>query len=109
MKYEIQIEVMTLAHSIKKQNVMLTFSQCLAQAWKVVKLRRALRAGVVVFTYQKNDGEVRTATGTLNGDLFQYDRKGTDRAELPNVIKYFDLEKNAFRSFRAERIMSVAA
>ncbi len=102
-------EVLALAWAIRRQNQFLTWGQCQAQAWKVVKLRAALRAGKATFTFQKNDGEVRQAVGTLNAEFFSYTNKGSDRAELPTVIKYFDLEKNAFRSFRAERIVSVAA
>lgn len=52
---------------------------------------------------------MREACGTLNPDLFQYEHKGSDRAESPTAIKYFDLDKNAWRSFRAERILKVAA
>jgi len=112
MKQQIsRSEVLTLAHSIRRQNQFLTWGQCQAQAWKVVRLRSALRAGAARFSFQKTDGEVREAYGTTNAGLFQYQSKGTaaDRAESPCQIKYFDLEKNAWRSFRAERILSVAA
>ena len=102
-------QALSLAWSIRRQNQFLTWGQCQAQAWKVVKLRAALHAGKTTFTYQKNDGEVRQAVGTLNAGFFSYTNKGSDRAELPTVVKYFDLEKNAFRSFRAERILSIAA
>lgn len=102
-------EVLTLAHQIRRQNQFLTWGQCQAQAWQVVRLRTALRAGATRFTFQKQDGEVREAYGTLNPDLFQYENKGSDRAESPTAIKYYDLEKGAWRSFRAERILKVAA
>ena len=110
MKQQInRSEVLTLAHAIRRQNQFLTWGQCQAQAWQVVRLRAALRAGATRFTFQKQDGEVREAYGTLNTALFQYDYKGTDRAESPTAIRYFDLDKNAWRSFRAERILQVAA
>lgn len=110
MKQQItRSEVLTLAHQIRKQNQFLTWGQCQAQAWKVIRLRSALRAGATRFTFQKTDGEVREAYGTLNSTLFQYEHKGTERNESPTAIKYFDLDKNAWRSFRAERILSVAA
>lgn len=100
---------MILAHAIRRQNQFLTWSQCQAQAWKVAKLQTALRGGVVVFTYQKQDGEVRRAEGTLSADLITYQAKGTGRPAPITVVKYFDLERKAFRSFRAERILSIAA
>ncbi|MEI6410270.1 MAG: SH3 beta-barrel fold-containing protein [Bacteroidota bacterium] len=110
MKQQInRSEVLKMAHAIRRQNQFLTWGQCQAQAWKVARLRAALRTGATRFTFQKQDGEVREAYGTLNSELFQYDHKGSDRAESPTAIKYFDLEKNAWRSFRAERILQVAA
>ncbi|MFN0216159.1 MAG: SH3 beta-barrel fold-containing protein [Saprospiraceae bacterium] len=102
-------EILTLAHQIRRQNQFLTWGQCQAQAWQIVRLRAALRLGATRFVFQKQDGEVREAYGTLNPSLFQYEHKGSDRAESPTAIKYFDLDKNAWRSFRAERILKVAA
>lgn len=102
-------EVLALAWAIRRQNQFLTWGQCQAQAWKVARLRVALRAGATRFTFQKQDGEFREAYGTVNPSLFSYEHKGSDRAESPTAIKYYDLEKNAWRSFRAERILRVAA
>ena len=102
-------EIHTLAHQIRRQNQFLTWGQCQAQAWQIVRLRAALHLGATRFVFQKQDGEVREAYGTLNPTLFQYEHKGSDRAESPTAIKYFDLDKNAWRSFRAERILKVAA
>lgn len=102
-------EVLTLAHHIRRQNQFLSWGQCQTQAWQVARLRSALFAGATRFTFQKQDGDVREAYGTLNPDLFQYEYKGSERAESPTAIKYFDLDKNAWRSFRAERILKVAA
>lgn len=110
MKYQAnRSEVLTLAHQIRRQNQFLAWGQCQAQAWQVARLRAALRAGATRFTFQKQDGEVREAYGTLCPDLFQYEHKGSDRAESPTAIKYFDLDKGAWRSFRAERILRGAA
>lgn len=110
MKQQInRSEVLTLAHQIRRQNQFLTWGQCQSQAWQVVRLRAALRAGATRFTFQKQDGEVREAFGTLNPALFQYEHKGSERAESLTAIRYFDLDKNAWRSFRAERILKVAA
>ncbi|MFN8304039.1 MAG: SH3 beta-barrel fold-containing protein [Saprospiraceae bacterium] len=102
-------QILALAWAIRRQNQFLTWGQCQAQAWQVARLRHRLRAGAARFTFQKQDGEVREAYGTLNPALFQYEHKGTDRAESPTAIRYFDLDKNAWRSFRAERILKVAA
>lgn len=102
-------KVMKAAHAIRRQNTDLTWGQCQVQAWQVARLCAALRAGATRFTFQKQDGEVREAYGTLNPALFQYETKGSGRAENLTAIKYFDLDKQAWRSFRAERILNVAA
>ena len=103
-------EIFTLAWAMFRQNRFLGFGYCLKTAWAVVRLRKMLHTGTVRFTYQKTDGEVREATGTLCPELFEYARK-TDGTKVESVtlVKYFDMDKNAFRSFRAERLLGIAA
>lgn len=102
-------KAMKLAHAIRKQNKFLTWGQCQAQAWKVIKLKAALKTGVVEFVYQKQNGELRAAKGTLSPELFSYKSKSSGKPSPLTIVKYFDCDKNAFRSFRAERILSIAA
>ena len=85
------------------------FGQCIVAAWKVLRLNAALQEGLVRFSFQKMNGEVREAVGTLKPDLFTAPPKGTDRVEYMTLVRYYDVEKNAIRSFRAERIIQVAA
>lgn len=101
-------EVLTLAWSIRKTSN-LPWGQCQAAAWKAARLRSALRSGPVSFSFQKDDGTTRQATGTLSRDLFTYESKGGPVKENPLLLKYFDLEKQAFRSCRIDRILQVAA
>lgn len=105
----IKSQVFTLAHAMRKQNTFLTWSQCLVQAWKVIKLKNQLREGIVSFSFQKTNGEVREAKGTLSTEHFNYTSKGTSKPSPITLVKYFDMEKNSFRSFRAERILNIAA
>ena len=42
-----------------------TFSVCLSKAWSLYRLTRRMRAGVVRFAYEKADGTLRRACGTL--------------------------------------------
>jgi hypothetical protein len=53
----------------------------------------------VTFSYRKNNGEIRVATGTLNPFLIPELKKpkNTDKNVGAN-LKYFDLEKDAWRS-----------
>lgn len=102
-------EVLRLAHQIRKQNRFLSWSQCQRTAWQVARLKAALHGGAVRFRFQKTDGEIREAYGTTADGLFEYERKGTGGTPSPCQIKYFDLDKGAWRSFRAERFLGLAA
>ena len=68
---------------------------------KVEDLRELLheRPTPVHFSYQKADGVLREALGTLNQDLIPADKKPKDSSiNYGNNLKYYDLEKNAWRS-----------
>ena len=64
-----------------------------------------LKQGKVRFKYKKNDGSIRTATGTLKSDIMNISDKkvasARKRRTIPNtIIVYFDLDSKGFRSFR---------
>lgn len=62
------------------------------------KLRQALRNGRVHFCYWKKDGSLRHAYGTTNSDIIPAaDRPKGLRKPNPNVITYYDLDKQAWR------------
>lgn len=99
--------ILALAWAIRKQSA-LPWGECQRKAWAAVRLRSALQAGPVTFTYTKEDGSTRPALGTLNPSFYQYENKGTGKQASPAVIRYFDLEAGGFRSFRAERLLPAA-
>ena len=75
-----------------------------------------LGEGEVQFCYKKADGEEREARGTLcpgiSEDFDHYEYKDEDRDAFANVLRrgvyvYFDLERRAFRSFAAWRLINV--
>ena len=43
----------------------LTFSECLKKAWANYKLKIKMQSGIVKFYFQKVDGTIREAWGTL--------------------------------------------
>jgi len=43
-----------------------TFNICLVKAWSLYRLTQRMRAGVVRFAYEKADGTLRRAAGTLH-------------------------------------------
>ena len=99
-------QIFKTAWSYFKKSIFNTFGECLKAAWAAFKVRLQLKETVLYFRYRKSNGAIREAKGTLNTNYFQFTPKGTGNAPKPDVIKYFDLEKQAFRSFRIERLVS---
>ena len=89
----IRSEALTLAWQIVRKARM-PFVSAQAKAWATVKLKAQMQVQPVSFTYIKDDGTIRTATG-------QYMSEGS----APLVIRYFDTPANAWRSFRADRLV----
>ena len=97
--------IMNTAWTIARQTGE-TFGTCLRKAWANTKLRSALKAGVVRFTFKKKDGSVREAVGTLH-DL-DYQARTDRRSANPTLQVYYDLEKEAFRCFKKANLIAVA-
>lgn len=89
----------TLAQSTGKN-----YNVCLAKSWVLYRLVRDMRKGVVCFAYEKANGTLRRAKGTLH----QVDHlvKGTGKADY-KTIRYYDVEAKAFRSFKIENFITV--
>lgn len=82
-----------------------TFNICLVKAWSLYRLTQRMRAGVVRFAYEKADGTLRRAAGTLHEVAATI--KGTG---LPNdalTIRYYDVEADGWRSFKVENFVTV--
>lgn len=103
-------EVLSLAWEMKKDGTAPTFGEAQKQAWAVIKAQKAMRSEVVVFAFKKENGETRRAVGTLDQTRFQWTAKGQGETKGSRaVVKYFDLESNGWRAFRAERFLGLAA
>ena len=66
---------------------------------------KMLREGIVEFEFIKKDGSVRSAKGTLVAEHLpapKADSDGTSRKPNENVMVYFEMEKQSFRSFVKE-------
>jgi len=101
-------ELMTIANAIHK-NSDSNLKESLTIAHKVMDLKNSLRANhITEFLFKKKDGSVRYAKGTLVDVITDHYVKGTSKAKPRyDVIKYFDLEKNTFRSFKAENFLTI--
>lgn len=71
-------------------------------------LEKELSKGVRIFEYRKVDGSVRKAIGTLNSKILEsaVGRKSKSSASRNvDVTLYFDMEAQAFRSFRTSNFI----
>ena len=80
------------------------FAVCLSRSWAVFRLIRRMRSGVVLFAYEKTDGTLRRAKGTLNDVSDHIKGNGNN---TPQTVRYFDVEAGGFRSFRVENLITV--
>ena len=83
-----------------------SFSDCLKKAWANFKLTAAMRIGIVRFYFQKIDGTIREAWGTLRSDLIPQ-LKGDDRRRNETVQSYFDTEKQEYRCFKKLNLITL--
>jgi len=82
------------------------FSECLKKAWINQKLVRKMLNGIVRFHFQKLDGTIREAWGSLSSSILP--EVGDGRKKNDFVQIYFDTEKNEFRSFKKFNLVSIS-
>lgn len=100
-------EVMQMAWSFVKRNGF-SMSAALKCAWANMKLKTQMKSKIVKFYFQKVDGSVREAYGTLNEKLMPA-IAGTDkRAKNDTVQTYFDTERQEFRCFKKANLLRIA-
>lgn len=105
--------IMKRAHEMRKETGK-SMAICLMQSWKVFKLAKRMSQGVVKFAYEKLDGTLRYATGTLQ-NLSEYINKDnlnkastySDYATTYKAASYFDVEARAFRSFKIQNLITI--
>ena len=76
----------------------------------VTNLREALKKGIVHFAYYKKDGTLREAIGTRNLEIAGKEVGYTipsPKTGNTNENAYFDLTRNAWRSFIPENVTSI--
>lgn len=97
--------VMKAAWELFRKNKVASLAEALHKAWKAYKLKAKMTGSVVKFIFRKTNGEIRNAVGTLAKNLFQYETKGARYALPAGTIRYWDLEKQAFRSFCVDSLL----
>ena len=96
--------IMTEAHRFIKIAGM-RLSEALKRAWANFKLVARMRIGIVKFYYQKVDGSIREAYGSLNSKHITPIAGSYNRKKNDTVQTYFDTEKQEWRSFKKLNLM----
>ena len=106
MKRNVLHEIMSLAWQFVKRNGF-TMSEALKVAWANMKLKAAMKQRIVKFYFQKVDGSVREAYGTLKENLIPA-TSSDNRKKNDTVATYFDTEKQSWRSFKKANLLNIA-
>ena len=100
-------EVMSLAWQMVKKNGF-SMSEALKTAWANLKLKSEMKQRIVKFYYQKVDGSVREAYGTLCEKLMPA-ITGTDKRAKNDIVQtYYDTEVGEFRCYKKANLLSIA-
>lgn len=105
-KYQLKA-VMTLAWQFVKRNGF-TMSEALRTAWRNIKLKTRLHIGIVKFYFQKVDGSIREAYGTLKSDLLPPTQGNDTRKKNDTVQVYYDTEAQGYRCFKMANLVKFA-
>ena len=96
-------EVFTLAWQFVRRNGF-GMSEALKKAWSNIRLKKEMAKRVVKFYFQKVDGSIREAYGTLNPSVLPQSN-GSGRRPNDTLQVYYDTEKQEFRSFKKANLI----
>ena len=99
--------IMRAAHQFVKI-AGITISEALKKAWANFKLKREMTKGIVKFYFQKVDGSIREAYGTLKESIIPATAGTDNRKKNDTVQTYFDTEKQEWRCFKKLNLTSIA-
>lgn len=105
MKRNVLHDIMSLAWQFVKRNGF-TMSEALKVAWANIKLKAAMKNRIVKFYFQKVDGSIREAYGTLKENLIPA-TSGDNRKRNDTVQVYFDTERQEYRCFKKANLISI--
>ena len=99
-------EVMQLAWQFVKKNGY-SLSEALKVAWMNIKLKAQMKKRICKFYFQKVDGSLREAFGTLSESVIpQTQSNGRKMNDTCQV--YFDTERESWRCFKKANLIKVA-
>lgn len=95
-----------IAHAIIRKAQATSFSEALKYAWKAIRIYTRMKVGKVEFSFRKLDGTIRRAVGTLCDIDYTPSPNSARRAKPEeDVMCFFDVEKQNFRSFRVTSLI----
>ena len=98
-------ELFCLAWQFVKKNG-LSMAEALRIAWRNLKVKTMMQTRIVKFYYQKVDGSIREAYGTLKESLIPA-TTGSERKKNDTVQTYYDTEKSEWRCFKKANLISI--
>lgn len=99
-------DIMQMAWQFVKRNGY-DMSDALKAAWRNFKLKAAMAARICKFYFQKVDGTLREAYGTLRSDLIPAIGENDSRKKNDTVQVYFDTEKQEWRCFKKANLIRI--
>lgn len=104
-KYNLH-DIMQLAWQFVRRNGY-SMSEALKTAWRNIKVKMMMKQRIVKFYFQKVDGSLREAYGTLSESIVPTTGE-TGRRTNDTVQTYFDTEKSAWRCFKKANLIKIA-
>lgn len=106
-KSNFRVKVMKYAHQLFRATGK-NWRYCMLKAWELYRLAKKMRKSVVRFAYEKADGSIRYAEGTLM-NLSAGATIGGKRMTKPSykTFAYFDSQKGEMRCFKIENLITV--
>lgn len=84
-----------------------TLSEAMRTAWLNIKVKAAMKLGIVKFWFTKVDGSLREAYGTLKEGMMPTTQNSGRKAN-DTVQVYYDTEKEEFRCFKRANLVKMA-
>lgn len=106
-KANFRVKVMKYAHQLFNTTGK-SWKFCMLKAWELYRLAKRMKKGVVKFAYEKKDGSIRLAMGTLQ-NLPSGAVLNGKRMTKPSfkTFAYFDTVKSEYRCFKIENLVTV--
>ena len=99
--------IMQTAWQFVKRNGF-TMAEALKAAWLNFKLKMAMAVRIVKFYFQKVDGSIREAYGTLNPAIMPQISGNDNRRKNDTVQVYYDSEVQGYRCYKKANLLRIA-